>query len=88
VKGETTEGNRHMPRWIVPVLKWGGVAVAALAVITLVYVWLVLPTLSAPAPGQETAPVTRYWVLLTVGVMAAGIGAALDRKLPSAGAEK
>ncbi len=62
-----------MPRWIVLVLRWGGVALAVVAAAGLIYVQLVAPMLEE-APAETTAPLTLYWVFLVVGAVAAAVG--------------
>ena len=62
-----------MPRWLVLVLRWGGVALVVVAAAGLIYVQLVAPTL-AEVPAETTAPLILYWVLLVVGVVAAAVG--------------
>jgi hypothetical protein len=42
-----------MPTWLVPTLKWGGIVVAVLSAIALIYVQM-----AAPAPGPEAAEAT------------------------------
>ncbi len=75
-----------MPKRLIEFLKWGGVAVAVISAIALIYVEMFLPTPEAGAPpGQITAPVTLYWVLLVVGVVAAIVGFAVERRKPAAG---
>ncbi len=74
-----------MPDWIIAVLKWGGIALAAVSIVALVYVqWFAAGP--APEAGAEpmatTAPVTLYVILLIVGVVAAIAGFALGRKKP------
>ncbi len=74
-----------MPDWIISVLKWVGLALAAISIVALVYVqWFAAgpaPEAGA-APEATTAPVTLYVVLLIVGVVAAIAGFALGRKKP------
>ncbi len=75
-----------MPKWLIQLLKWGGVAVAVISAIALIYVEMLLPTPEAgAAPGQITAPVPVYWVLLVVGVVAAIVGFVVERRNPAAG---
>ncbi len=75
-----------MPKWLIQLLEWGGVAVAVISAIALIYVEMLVPTPEAgAAPGQITAPVPLYWVLLVVGVVAAIVGFALERRKPAAG---
>jgi hypothetical protein len=70
-----------MPTWLVPTLKWGGIVLAIVSAIALIYVQM-----AAPAPGPETgeavseAPVTLYWILLVIGVVAAIAGFVLGRR--------
>ena len=70
-----------MPTWLVPTLKWGGIVVAILSAIALLYVQM-----AAPAPGPEAgeavdkAPVTLYWLLLVIGVVGAVAGFVMDRR--------
>jgi uncharacterized membrane protein len=61
-----------MPSWLVPVLKWGGIALAVVAAAGLIYVQLLMP--AAEEAAETAAPVTLYWVLLLVGVVAAIVG--------------
>ncbi len=75
-----------MPKWLIELLKWRGIAVAVISAIALIYVEMLVPTPEAgAAPGQITAPVPLYWVLLVVGVVAAIVGFALERRKPAAG---
>jgi amino acid transporter len=70
-----------MPTWLVPTLKWGGIVLAIVSAIALIYVQM-----AAPAPGPETgeavseAPVTLYWILLVIGVLGAIAGFVIDRR--------
>ncbi len=74
-----------MPKWLIQLLIWGGGVVAVISAIAL-YVEMLLPTPEAgAAPGQFTAPLPLYWVLLVVGVVAAIVGFALERRKPAAG---
>ncbi len=63
-----------MPNWLIPALKWGGIVVAVVFAVAL----LVSGQSDTPAEGAaeaaSTAPVTLYWILLVVGVVAAVIG--------------
>jgi hypothetical protein len=61
-------------------LKWGGIALAIIAAIAIIYVQF----LAAPAPPEATeatdeAPMTLYWIMLMVGVVAAIAGFVLQR---------
>ncbi len=68
-----------MPGWLVPVLKWGGLAVAIVFAIALIYVQQLAPE-SGEAAAETAAPVALYWVLLVVGVVATIIGFVMDRR--------
>ncbi len=75
-----------VPKRLIELLKWGGVAVAVISAIALIYVEMFLPTPEAgAAPGQIAAPEPLYWVLLVVGVVAAIVGFVLERRKPAAG---
>ncbi len=75
-----------MPKWLIQLLIWGGGVVAVISAIALIYVEMLVPTPEAgAAPGQITAPVTLYWALLVVGVVAAIVGFAVERRKPAAG---
>jgi hypothetical protein len=70
-----------MPTWLAVTLKWGGIGLATLAVIAIIYVQFI----AAPAPPEATAatdeaPMTLYWIMLLVGVVAAIAGFALGRR--------
>ncbi len=75
-----------VPKWLIQLLKWGGVAVAVISAIALISIEMLLPTPEAgAAPGQITAPVPLYWGLLVVGVVAAIVGFVVERRKPAAG---
>ena len=69
-----------MPKWLIQILRWGGLALAVLFAIALVLTQGQAPTPETGAatttPPAETAaaPVTLYWILLGIGVIAAVIG--------------
>src|SRR5919106_7018424 len=70
-----------MPTWLVPTLKWGGIALAVIAASAIIYVQFI----AAPAPPEATeatdeAPMTLYWILLLVGVVAAIAGFVIGRR--------
>jgi hypothetical protein len=70
-----------MPSWLVLTLKWGGIALAIIAAIAIIYVQFI----AAPAPPEATAatdeaPMTLYWTLLLVGVLAAIAGFMIGRR--------
>ena len=74
-----------MPTWIVPTLKWGGIALAILAGIAIIYVQFIAaapaPEAGAPSGG---APMALYWILFAIGVVAAIAGFVLEgRKRPT-----
>lgn len=70
-----------MPKWLVPALIWGGSGLAVIFAIALIWVGR---TASAPAEGSDiapsAAPVTLYWVLLIVGLVAAAAGFVTKRR--------
>jgi hypothetical protein len=70
-----------MPTWLVPTLKWGGIALTIISAIAIIYVQYIAaaPTPEAGAATDE-APVTLYWVLLLVGIVATIAGLAMDRR--------
>ncbi len=68
-----------MPDWLIAVLKWGGLIVAIVPAIALFYVQQLMPEGGEAAAGTS-APLTLYWVLLVVGVVAAIIGFVMDRR--------
>jgi len=70
-----------MPASLASTLKWGGIALAIISAIALIYVQM-----AAPAPAPETgeavseAPVALYWILLVIGVVAAIVGFVMGRR--------
>lgn len=74
-----------MPTWLIPTLKWGGLALAVIFAIVLLGGERFLPAPPAEGAGGIDAGtlIILYWVLLVVGVVAAGAGFFLDRR-PSA----
>ena len=52
-----------MPTWLVPTLKWGGIGLAIIAAIAILYVQFIA---AAPAPeataATDEAPMTLYWI--------------------------
>ncbi len=77
-----------MPKRLIELLKWGGGVVAVISAIALISIEMLLPTPEAgAAPEQITAPVPLYWALLVVGVVAAIVGFAVERRSPAAGGE-
>ncbi len=78
-----------MPSWLVLVLQWGGLALAVLSAVALIYV-LGIPGIMEPvaeaeaAAEQVTAPVTLYWVLLVIGAVCAVGGFFMGRRKPTA----
>jgi hypothetical protein len=73
-----------MPTWLVPTLKWGGIGLAIIAAVAILYVRFIaaaLPEAGAPSGG---APVALYWILFAIGVVAAIAGFVLEgRKRPT-----
>ncbi len=68
-----------MPNWLIATLKWGGLIVAVVFAAALVYVQQLAPEGGEAAAGAS-APLTLYWGLLAVGVVAAIIGFVMDRR--------
>jgi hypothetical protein len=69
-----------MPTWLVPTLKWGGIGLAIIAAVAILYVRFIA---AAPAPGAG-APMALYWILFVIGVIAAIAGFVLEgRKRPT-----
>lgn len=70
-----------MPTWLVPTLKWGGIALAIISAVALIYVQMATPT-PAPETGAagSDAPVTLYWILLVIGVVGAIAGFVIGRR--------
>ena len=74
-------GGWTTPRWLVFTLKWGGIGLAFIAVIAIIYVQFI----AAPAPPEaieatDEAPMTLYWIMLLVGVVAAIAGFVIGRR--------
>jgi hypothetical protein len=70
-----------MPTWLVPALKWGGIGLVIIAVVAIIYVQFT----AAPAPPEATeatdeAPMTLYWIMLLVGLVAAIAGFVIGRR--------
>jgi hypothetical protein len=70
-----------MPTWLVPTLKWGGIGLAIIALIAIIYVQFIAA--SAPPEATEAfdeAPMALYWIMLLVGVAAAIAGFVIGRR--------
>jgi hypothetical protein len=56
-----------MPTWLVPTLKWGGIGLAIIAAVAILYVRFIAaapaPEAGAPSGG---APVALYWILFGI----------------------
>jgi hypothetical protein len=63
-----------MPTWLVPTLKWGGIGLAIIAAVAILYVRFIA---TAPAP-EAGAPIALYWILFGIGVVAAMAGYVLE----------
>ncbi len=61
-----------MSNWQVLVLRWGGALLAVVFAVALILVYLVIDTAEGETPSN--APEIIYWVLLIVGIIAAGVG--------------
>jgi hypothetical protein len=68
-----------MPTWLVPTLKWGGMGLAIIAAVVILYVRFIAAT-PAPEAGALSggAPVALYWILFAIGVVAAIAGFVLE----------
>ena len=70
-----------MPTWLVPTLKWGGIVLAIIAAIAIIYVRYMA---GGPAPeagaAPSEAPMTLYWILLAIGVVSAIAGFVIGRR--------
>ncbi len=75
-----------MPSWLILVLQWGGLALAVLSAVALIYVLGIMePAAEADAAAEQViAPVTMYWVLLVIGVVGAVVGFTMGRRKPTA----
>ena len=74
-----------MPTWLVPTLKWGGLGLAILAAVVILYVRFIAAT-PAPEAGAPSggAPMALHWILFAIGVVAAMAGYVLEgRKRPT-----
>ena len=69
-----------MPTWLVPTLKWGGIALAVLAGIAIIYVQFIAAPPPEATAATDEAPMTLYWILLLVGVVAAIAGFVIGRR--------
>ncbi len=72
-----------VPKWLIQLLKWGGIALAVGFAIALYIIETSTPVIDA-ATGETAAPIQLYWILLVVGVVAAIVGFALERRKPAA----
>jgi hypothetical protein len=70
-----------MPTWLVPTLKWGGIVLAIIAAVAILYVRFIAAT-PAPEAGAPSggAPMALYWILFAIGVVAAIAGFVLERR--------
>jgi hypothetical protein len=70
-----------MPTWLVPTLKWGGIVLAIIAAIAIIYVRYMV---AGPSPEAGAAPgevlMALYWILLAIGVVAAIAGFVIGRR--------
>jgi Na+/proline symporter len=70
-----------MPAWLVPTLKWGGIALAIIAAIAIIYVrFIAAPAPPEATPATDEAPMTLYWIMLLVGIVAAIAGFVFGRR--------
>ena len=61
-----------MGNWQVLVLRWGGALLAVVFAATLIFVYFVVDRREGETPTNAQQII--YWVLLGVGVVAAGVG--------------
>ena len=61
-----------MSNWQVLVLRWGGLLLAVVFAVALIWVYFVVDRPEGEMP--TTAQQIIYWALLGVGVVAAGVG--------------
>ncbi len=73
-----------VPKWVIKLLEWGGIALAVIFAITLYIIETSTPVIDA-ATGETAAPIQLYWILLVVGVVAAIVGFVMERRKPAAG---
>lgn len=71
-----------MPHWLIVVLKWGGLALAAINLIAIIYVAAQdrPASVAEGAPEAIDAPYTGYLIMLFVGVVAAAGGFIFERR--------
>ncbi len=78
-----------MPTWLILVLQWGGLALAGLSAVALIY-FLGIPGIMEPVAEADAAaepviaPITMYWGLVVIGVVGAVVGVVLGRRKPTA----
>ncbi len=73
-----------MPKWVIKLLEWGGIALAVIFAIALYNIETSTPVIDAAA-GETTAPIQLNWILVVVGIVAAIVGFVLERRKPAAG---
>lgn len=71
-----------MPRWGIAALKWGGLAVAVLNLIAIVFGLSIgaQPTADVTPANGPTVPYAIYTVLLLIGAMASFFGFLMERR--------
>ena len=72
-----------MPKWLIQLLKWGGIALAVIFAIALYIVETSTPE-AAAAALETTVPIQVYWILVVVGIVAAIVGFVAERRIPAA----
>ncbi len=75
-----------MPKWVIKLLEWGGIALAVIFAIALYIIETSTPVIDA-ATGETAAPIQLYWILVVVGIVAAIVGFVVERRKPAAGGE-
>jgi H+/Cl- antiporter ClcA len=72
-----------MPNWLVLILRWGGLALAVVMAAALIVSRYLAPAPEAGAmPEPTAAPLTLYWILLVIGLIAAALGFYVRRPKP------
>ncbi len=67
-----------IPRWLLLILRWGGVALAVVSAVAIIYVEQ-LARIPEALAAPSAAPLTLYWVLLVIGAAAAIVGFAVGK---------
>jgi hypothetical protein len=71
-----------MPNWLMPILRWGGLALAAVMAILIASRYLAPAPEAGAMPEPTAISLTLFWVLLIVGLVVAAIGFYVRRPKP------